>query len=121
MMEAVIKGDATGYSIADVPAGTYTMKVMKKNHVTREYTVTVGSESVTQDAKICLLGDVVADGSVDAKDILKLRKHVANPSANPLSDYELMVADVVTDKVVDAKDVLKLRKYVANPTPNPLS
>ena len=119
--EAVVKGNTATYSISGVLPGTYTMKVMKKNHVTREYTVTVGSESVTQDAKICLLGDVVADGSVDAKDILKLRKHVANPSANPLSDYELMVADVVTDKVVDAKDVLKLRKYVANPTANPLS
>ena len=35
--EAVVKGNTASYSIADVPAGTYTMKVMKKNHVTREY------------------------------------------------------------------------------------
>ena len=109
------------YSFSQVLAGTYTMKVSKANHVTREYTVTIGAAAVTQDVQIHLLGDVVADGIIDAKDILKLRKHVANPSANPLSDYELMVVDVVADEVVDAKDVLKLRKYVTNPTANPLS
>ena len=40
------------------------MKVMKQNHVTREYTVTVGTEAVTQDAKINLLGDINGDGKV---------------------------------------------------------
>ena len=31
------------YTIVDVPAGTYTMRVSKPRHITREYTVTVGN------------------------------------------------------------------------------
>ena len=37
------------YKFSNVAAGTYTLKVMKENHVTREYTVVVGNSSVIQD------------------------------------------------------------------------
>ena len=67
--EAIVKGDATGYSIAGVLPGTYTMKVMKQNHVTREYTVTVGSSNVVQDVKIHLKGDIDGNGRVNIKDM----------------------------------------------------
>ena len=30
------------YSVTDIPAGTYTLRISKPKHVTREYTVTVG-------------------------------------------------------------------------------
>ena len=49
------------YAFYDVPTGTYTMRVIKQNHVTREYTITVGAEAVTQDVKILLKGDVTCD------------------------------------------------------------
>ena len=63
------------YDIPEVAAGTYTMKVMKQNHVTREYTVTVGSSNVTQDVKIHLKGDVTGDGKVNTFDIVKANLH----------------------------------------------
>ncbi|MBQ4065662.1 MAG: hypothetical protein IJD10_06140, partial [Clostridia bacterium] len=52
--ETIVKGNSVDYSFADVVAGTYTMKVSKANHVTREYTVVVGDTSVLQDVKIHL-------------------------------------------------------------------
>ena len=71
--------------------------------------------------KLILLGDVHKDGIINAKDILKLRKHFANPSANPLTDYEKQVGNVHNDDTINAKDILKLRKHFANPSANPLS
>ena len=63
------------YDIPEVAAGTYTMKVMKNNHVTREYTVTVGAENVTQDVKIHLKGDINGDGRVNTSDVGKINSH----------------------------------------------
>ena len=63
------------YDIPEVAPGTYTMQVSKKNHVTREYTVTVGAENVTQDVKIHLKGDVTGDGKVNTFDIVKMNLH----------------------------------------------
>ena len=37
-----VKGNNTQYIIKDVAPGTYTMRVSKKNHVTRTYTIIVG-------------------------------------------------------------------------------
>ena len=104
--EAVVKGNTASYSIADVPAGTYTMKVMKQNHVTREYTVTVGSSNVVQDVKICLLGDVTGDGKVNMKDINMLYDHFNK--VNLLTDYAFLCGDVNADGKINIKDVNKV-------------
>jgi hypothetical protein len=44
--------------------------------VTREYTVTVGSEAVAQNVKICLIGDVTGDGQINIGDVGRLYSHV---------------------------------------------
>ena len=113
--EAIVKGDATGYSIAGVLPGTYTMKVMKKNHVAREYTVTVGSSNVVQDVKICLLGDVTGDGKVNTKDWARLKAHV-NETSN-LTGYELACGDVNGDSKVNIKDWARLKAHVNESNP----
>ena len=64
------------YSISGIASGTYTMRVMKNKHVTREYTVTVSGDAKTQNAEIRLLGDVNGDGIVNIKDCSRLLKHV---------------------------------------------
>ena len=66
--EVFVKGNTAEYSIEGVSAGTYTMKVMKQNHVTREYTVIVGTVPVVQNVEIWLLGDVNGDGTINVKD-----------------------------------------------------
>ena len=60
------------YDIPSVAAGTYTVQVSKKNHVTREYTVTVGGNVKTLNVEIWLLGDVNGDGCVNAMDCTRL-------------------------------------------------
>lgn len=113
--EAVVKGNAAGYSIANVAPGTYTMKVMKQNHVAREYTVTVGSSNVVQDVKICLLGDVTGDGKVNTKDWARLKAHV-NETSN-LTGYELACGDVNGDSKVNIKDWARLKAHVNESNP----
>lgn len=83
------------YSFSDVPSGTYTMKVMKQNHVTREYTVTVGSSNVTQDVKIHLKGDINGDGKITIVDYAKANSHARGVTW--LTGYELKCADVVAN------------------------
>ena len=113
--EAIVKGDATGYSIAGVLPGTYTMKVMKQNHVKREYTVTVGSSNVVQDVKICLLGDVTGDGKVNLKDWNRIYQHYDN--SNVLTDYALACGDVTGDGKVNLKDWNRVYQHYDNSKP----
>lgn len=95
------------YAFSDVPSGTYTMKVMKKNHVTREYTVTVGSADVTQNVKIHLLGDIDGNGTVTTMDAMRAYSHARGVTL--LTDYALKCADVVgTDGKVTTMDATRI-------------
>lgn len=108
--EAIVKGDATGYSIEGVLPGTYTMKVMKNNHVTREYTVIVGTNTVVQDVKIHLIGDINGDGKVNTIDAAQANSHAKN--INKLSGYALKCADVFgTDGIVNTVDAAKINAH----------
>lgn len=57
-----------------------------------------------------LYGDANADGRVDAKDVLVLRKYL---SKIPVDKIDEVNADVNFDGRLDAKDVLLLRKYLS--------
>ena len=104
-----VTGNSTSYSITGVAAGTYTLTVSKENHVTREYTVTIGSENVTQDVKIHLLGDINGDGRVNTSDVGKANAHAKKTSL--LTGYELACADVNGDGRVNTSDVGKLNAH----------
>ena len=111
-----VKGNSASYTISGVAPCTYTMKVSKKNHVTREYTVTVTTGTKTQNAEIRLLGDVNGDGRVNALDYTRLLKH-ANET-QPLTDaYALKCSDVNRDKRVNAMDYTRLLKHVNETQP----
>lgn len=110
--ETVVQGKTASYSITNVASGAYTMKVMKQNHVTREYTITVGSNDVTQNAEISLLGDVNMDGNVDADDVTALLRHVSRIELLS-SDYATVLGNVTGDTATDADDVTKLLRYVS--------
>ena len=119
---AVPAGEKSGgkytatYDIPEVAPGTYTMQVSKKNHVTREYTVTVSGNAKTQNAEIWLLGDVNADGRVNAMDCTRLFTHVNK--TQPLTDaYALKCADVNRDSRVNAMDCTRLFTHVNKTQP----
>ena len=113
---AVPAGEKSGgkytavYDIPEVAPGTYTMKVMKNNHVTREYTVVVGNSSVIQDVKIQLKGDVDGNGTVTTMDAMRANSHARGVTL--LTDYALKCADVVgTDGTVTTMDAMRINAH----------
>ena len=116
--ETIVKGNGASYSIAGVLPGTYTMKVMKQNHVKREYTVIVGTNPVVQDVEIWLLGDVTGDGVVDISDATQIkRKYNGKTSIFGSADaetetYRLIVANVYSsDDSIDITDAAQIKRY----------
>ena len=102
-MTTVVTGNSAAYKFENVPAGTYTLKVEKANHVAREYKVTVSGDAVQQDAKVCLRGDVNMDGAVDIGDHQTLFEHLQG--INLITDeYQLKTANVNQDNAVDIGD-----------------
>ena len=83
--------------------GTYTARISKSNHVTREVTLTATTQNVTFNTKICLTGDVTGDGVVDVGDVSRVYAHVQGKTkitdsymlacANP-DGGKLMILDV---------------------------
>ena len=97
------------YDIPEVDPGTYTMQVSKKNHVTREYTITVGTDAVTQDVKIHLMGDINGDGRISISDINIANLHAKGKKI--LLGYEFACADINGDGRVTISDVNKLNLH----------
>ena len=111
-----VKGNSASYTISGITPGTYTMKVSKKNHVTREYSVTVSSGTKTQNAEIRLLGDVNGDGRVNTMDYTRLLKHV-NETQLLTDAYALKCSDVNKDNRVNTMDYTRLLKHVNETQP----
>ena len=77
---ATAAGNTGTYSIPNVASGSYTLRVSKNNHVTREYSVTV-SGSTTKNVKIHPYGDVDGDGSTTTFDFALANSHAKGVSA----------------------------------------
>ncbi|MCI6586809.1 MAG: carboxypeptidase regulatory-like domain-containing protein, partial [Oscillibacter sp.] len=69
------------YSFPTVPAGTYTLKVMKKGHAPWTEEITVGDDNVTKDVTVYLWGDVNRDGKVTAADAQEIQRKAAGLSS----------------------------------------
>ena len=104
------------YDIPSVAAGTYTVQVSKNNHVTREYSVTVGGDVKTLNTEIWLLGDVNGDGRVNAMDCTRLLMHV-NKTQSLSDPYALKCADVNGDSRLNAMDCTRLLTHVNKTQP----
>ena len=99
------------YSFSTVPAGTYTLKVMKKGHAPFTKGITVGDSNVTENVTIYLIGDVNGDGVVDLYDLLTLQQYLAQNIT--LTETQLLISDVTKDDKVDLYDLLTLQQYLA--------
>lgn len=86
-------GKSTPYSFDVSPFSSYKLTVSKSGHVDREYAVSVTDADVTQDMKICPLGDVTNDGRVNIRDVNTLYNHVKG-SATITDEYKLKCGDV---------------------------
>ena len=100
----------TTYNFSDVAEGTYTLEISKRSHVTRTYTVTVGTDDVKQDAEIYLKGDVTMDGAVNIGDSQRLFEHL---QGNAITDeYQLALAEVTGDGMVNIGDSQRLFEHL---------
>ena len=115
--EIVFQTEATEgtYTFASVLLGTYTLQVSKENHVTRTYDITVFDEDVTQDVKICLVGDVTGDGKVNTRDLNRVYAHVNG--TNPLTGYEFDCGDVTGDGKINTRDLNRLYAHISETNP----
>ena len=89
-----VTGKSGQYGFTGLSNGSYRLTVRKKNHVTREYNVTVLLGSKTQDVQINPIGDVDGNGKVQAADAMKAYQHAQGKADAQLSDYAFLCADV---------------------------
>ena len=102
--------NTVAYSIEGVSTGIYTMTVQKDDHIDREYTVVVGSDDVTQDVEICLLGDVNGDGRVNVGDANLVYKHALQTKLIT-DEYTLLCSNVNGDARVNVGDANLIYKH----------
>jgi len=98
------------YSFAGVAAGTYIMKVSKKDHVTRSYEITADGTALTQDVKIHLIGDVSGDGRLTTGDVARTNSHVKEIQL--LEGYEFECADIDGNGRLTTGDVARINSHV---------
>lgn len=111
--EDIVPGNSGSYSIPTVPAGTYTLKVMKKGHAPWTEEITVGTDNVAKDVTIYLYGDINGDGFVKANDKAFLARYLAYwPGYETLPVYPA-VADLNGDGFIKANDKAILARYLA--------
>ena len=105
-----VTGNSTTYSFETVPAGTYTLKVMKKGHAPWTENITVGSSAVTKDVTIYLIGDVNGDGVINGQDLQRLYEHIKGEKL--LSVEALPLGDVNGDGAVNGQDLQRLYEHI---------
>lgn len=109
-----VTGSSAPYSIEGIAQGLYVLRAEKSGYVTREYDLAVTGGSITQDVKLCVLGDVTGDGRINVGDTAKAYSHVRKTSL--LTDaYALSCANMNQDANVNIGDVAKLYALVRNP------
>lgn len=85
------------YSFTNLGFGTYTLRISKKNHVTREYTASCQgniSDRKTVNLTICPIGDADLNGKVQAADAMKAYQHAQGKADAQLTDYAFKCADI---------------------------
>ena len=110
--EVIVSGNSATYSFDTVPAGEYTLKVMKKGHAPWTESITVGTDNITgKNVTVYLYGDVNKDGKVNNTDALWVRQNSAG--GRVLDAYQKILADLNRDGKVNNTDALWIRQISA--------
>ncbi len=81
------------YCFEGLAEGTYTLRVSKQNHVTREYAIAVSQEDLQLYPVLCLIGDINGDGKVNIADVSRLYAHI-RATTLITDEYSLACANV---------------------------
>ncbi len=99
------------FTFESVVSGTYTVEVIKFNHVVRTYELTVVNDEVTGlEYKIHLYGDIDGNGKLNVMDYSKVLRHVKK--TQNLEGYELLCADVDENGKVNVMDYTAILRHV---------
>lgn len=63
------------------------------------------------------LGDINGDGKIDARDLLKVERHIVFGGTNTLTGNAFKAADINGDSKLNALDLLKIEKHIVMGTP----
>ena len=110
--ETIVKGNTVAYSFANVASGTYTMKVIKNDHVTETAVISVWGADVEFNATVYLLGDINTDGARNAADLTKLKKALFGTET--VNSNEKVRYDIKTDDEINIIDLVRLKKIISN-------
>ena len=98
------------YNLKGVEDGTYTLEVSAENHATREYTVTIGDETVNLDVQLNLIGDINGDGNISIIDYNTVLRHVKKIST--IDGYAFACADVDGNGKLTVVDYNRILRHV---------
>ena len=108
--KVVVTGKNAEYGFSAVQPGVYTVRVSKKDHVTREYSVAVMKAETTLDMKIHLVGDVTGDGKLNVIDYTAVLRHVKK--TQKLEGYEFSCGDIDGNGALNILDYTKILRHV---------
>lgn len=74
--------------------------------------ITTGFKITIDDKEyiVAVLGDVYADGQIDARDYMKIKNHIMGTST--LEGAEKIAGNVYIDEEIDARDYMKVKNYI---------
>ncbi len=106
----VVTGKYAEYNFPAIQPGGYTLRVSKKDHVTREYKVIVIKAETELDLMIHLRGDINGDGKINIIDYGRVLKHVKK--VERLEDYAFDCGDIDANGVLNILDYGKILRHV---------
>ena len=109
--EAIVSGNSAAYSFPTVPAGTYTLKVMKKGHAPWTESITVGTDNITgKNVTVYLYGDVNRNGKVTVLDVSWILQYLVEEKT--FDEYQLLLADVNKSGNISVLDASWIRQFL---------
>lgn len=111
--------NSTDKTKVDTEVNGNTIKIVGKSYtntsVQVNITLTSGSSSKTTYVRVKVpnKGDIDGNGTINIRDIIKVRKYIANSSKWNLTSEQKNIADVNGDKKINIRDIIMIRKYIA--------
>ena len=112
---ATVEAYLYGATSASEKTTVYNALVSKKNHVPREYTVTVAGDALTLDVKLHLIGDIDGNGKVNVGDVSKLNSHLKG--TNVITDAYMLLCANVNGGSLNMGDTVALYGHIKGTKP----